>query len=107
MGHELLMGSGLVEAARPDLESLTDLLTVFYGFGIFAVNASLALPKHPSGRGRAPIACGYLHQEALVLALAHYCILRGDRSMAAWNSHLDFMARMRTVGLLHELRSGR
>jgi hypothetical protein len=59
LGHELLVGSGRVKASRADHESLTDLLTVFYGFGIVAAYASLALPRHPSGRGRAALARGY------------------------------------------------
>ena len=107
LGHELLIGSGRVEPSRPDLECLTDLLTVFYGFGIFAANASIALPAHVSGRGKAPVARGYLRQEALALALAHYCVLRGERRHPAWKADLDFLVRARMVGRVHQLRSGR
>jgi hypothetical protein len=107
LGHELLIGEGRVRAPRPDLESLTDLLTVFYGFGIFAANASLSLQKHPSGRGKVPVPSGYLRQEALALALAHYCVLRGERRMPAWKTHLDFWVRLRMKGRIPQLRSAR
>jgi hypothetical protein len=107
LGHELLIGSGRIKPSRPDQESLTDLLTVYYGFGIFAANASLALPRHPSGRGRAPFARGYLREEALAHALAYYCVLRGERRTPAWNKHLDFTVRMRIVGRIRQLRRAR
>jgi hypothetical protein len=107
LGHELLLGSGRVKVSRPDQESLTDLLTVFYGFGIFAANASLALPRHPSGRGRTPFARGYLREEALAHALAYYCVLRGERRAPAWNKYLDFTVRMRIAGRIRQLSKAR
>lgn len=88
-GHELLLGSGrLSRAARPDHESLTDLITVFYGLGIFTANASYERRRRPNGRGKQPVARGYLREAALAEALAYYAMLRGERT-PTWEHHLD------------------
>ncbi|TDD50693.1 hypothetical protein E1263_30670 [Kribbella antibiotica] len=89
VGHELLLGTGRITFAhRPDHESLTDLLTVFYGFGIFTANAAYERRPHPNGRGKQPLARGYLRETALAEALAYYALLRNERE-PAWDKHLD------------------
>ncbi|MGZ0151465.1 hypothetical protein ACXJJ3_30730 [Kribbella sp. WER1] len=88
-GHELLLGSGrITRATRPDHESLTDLITVFYGLGIFTANASYEQRPRPNGRGKQPLARGYLREAALAEALAYYAMLRGERT-PTWEHHLD------------------
>ncbi|NUS00389.1 MAG: hypothetical protein HOV67_34635, partial [Kribbellaceae bacterium] len=88
-GHELLLGSGRITIARrPDHESLTDLITVFYGLGIFTANAAYERRPRPNGRGKQPLARGYLREAALSEALAHYAKLRGERH-PTWDHHLD------------------
>jgi len=70
-GHELLLGSGRVSfARRPGRESLTDLLTVFYGLGIFTANAAYERRPRPNGPGQAAAGPGYLREVALSDALA-------------------------------------
>ncbi|MBB5983413.1 hypothetical protein [Kribbella solani] len=93
VGHELLLGSGrITPAARPDHESLTDLLTVFYGLGIFTANAAYERRPRPNGRGKQPLARGYLREAALSEALAYYAMLRGERH-PEWERHLDAPVR--------------
>jgi hypothetical protein len=92
-GHELLLGARRVEVTRPDQEPLTDLLTVFYGLGIFTANASFEVRRHPSGRGKQPLARGYLREDALAEAMAYYARLRGERH-PAWRKHLDRPVRV-------------
>lgn len=88
-GHELLLGSGRISLARrPDHEPLTDLITVFYGLGIFTANAAYERRPRPSGRGKQPLARGYLREAALAEALAHYAKLRGERH-PEWVRYLD------------------
>jgi hypothetical protein len=88
-GHELLLGSGRISLVRrPDHESLTDLLTVFYGLGIFTANAAYERRPRPNGRGKQPLARGYLRESALSEALAHYAKLRGERH-PDWDRYLD------------------
>ncbi|GAA0622506.1 hypothetical protein GCM10009534_67420 [Kribbella sandramycini] len=89
VGHELLLGGGRITFAhRPDHEPLTDLLTVFHGLGIFTANAAYERRPHPSGRGKQPLARGYLRETALAEALAYYAFRRGERR-PDWDKHLD------------------
>jgi hypothetical protein len=89
IGHEHLLGSGRISLARrPDHEPLTDLLTVFYGLGIFTANAAYERRPRPNGRGKQPLARGYLREAALSDALAYYALLRGERR-PDWDRHLD------------------
>lgn len=88
-GHELLLGTGRITFAhRPDHESLTDLLTVFFGLGIFAANAAYEHRPRPNGRGKQPLARGYLRETALAEALAYYAFLRNERH-PSWDRYLD------------------
>ncbi|TCC60587.1 hypothetical protein E0H73_21945 [Kribbella pittospori] len=88
-GHELLLGSSRISVARrPDHEPLTDLLTVFYGLGIFTANAAYERRPRPNGRGKQPLARGYLREAALSEALAYYALLRGERR-PTWDRYLD------------------
>ncbi|WP_405061515.1 hypothetical protein OG474_07660 [Kribbella sp. NBC_01505] len=89
VGHELLLGTGRISFAhRPDHESLTDLLTVFHGLGIFTANAAYERRPRPNGRGTQPLARGYLRETALAEALAYYAWLRDERH-PEWDRHLD------------------
>ncbi|MFF0343577.1 hypothetical protein [Kribbella sp. NPDC004875] len=89
VGHELLLGGGRISlTGRPDHEPLTDLITVFYGLGIFTANAAYERRPRPNGRGKQPLARGYLREAALAEALAYYAMLRGERH-PEWDRHLD------------------
>jgi len=93
VGHELLLGTGRITFAHwPDHESLTDLLTVFHGLGIFTANAAYERRPRPNGRGKQPLARGYLRETGLAEALAYYALLRGERH-PAWDRYLDAPVR--------------
>lgn len=105
LGHVRLLGEGRITTARADHEQLTDLLTVYCGFGIFTTNAALRYAKssrgwsvHPLGdldertlnaaRNDGYSTLGYLSEHELAYALACYCWLRGDTD-PAWISYVD------------------
>lgn len=100
IGHELLIGSGRVSRTRPDQESLTDLLAVFQGFGIFIANASFG--RVPGGVRRTG-AMFYLRERALTESLAYYAFLRGERTVPGWVSELDWPVRFGLVTRLSAL----
>ena len=78
LGHYLLDGHD----RRPDLEPLTDLLTVYFGLGIFSANAAFEY----STRGRTRQ--GYLTEPMYGYGLARYALMRGEPD-PAWARHLD------------------
>jgi len=100
IGHELLLGAGRIRRSRPDQESLTDLLAVFQGFGIFVANASFG--RIPGG-ARSTGAMFYLRERALTEALAYYAFLRGERTGPAWEDELDWPVRFGLTARLSEL----
>lgn len=94
-GHHRLIGEGRVEAGRRDNEPLTDLASVFFGFGIFAANASREFTAtrriDPAGQmltGWRATRLGYLTEPMFGYALACWSVRRGDRD-AVWQRHLD------------------
>ncbi|WP_329106459.1 hypothetical protein OG792_01040 [Micromonospora sp. NBC_01699] len=86
LGHVLLLGEQRIAPERRDSEPLTDLLTVFFGYGVFSANAAFEFSSHGSGwRARRT---GYLTEPMFGYALAAYAWLRGE-SDPAWARHLD------------------
>ncbi|MEU8804805.1 hypothetical protein [Spirillospora sp. NPDC048819] len=61
--HARLLGEGRITADRKDHERLTDLLTVFFGFGVFTTNAALRFGE--TGRGFSVQPLGYLDERTL------------------------------------------
>lgn len=53
LGHFLLLGQDRLDADEPDNEPLTDLLTVYFGLGIFGANASLVERQYEGAIGMA------------------------------------------------------
>jgi hypothetical protein len=102
IGHELLIGAGRITADRPDHESLTDLLAVFQGFGIFLANASFG--RLPGAERNATMAMFYLRERALTDALAYYAFLRGTRGVPPWEDELDRPVRSGLVARLKQLQ---
>lgn len=91
--HELLLGrGGLPGADGPDHEPLTDLLTVYTGFGIFSANAAFHFESYRAG-GWQTRKLGYLTVPMFGYALACYAWLRRDGSgagkMPEWARFLD------------------
>jgi hypothetical protein len=86
LGHVLLLGDGRIAPDRGDSEPLTDLLTVYFGMGIFSANAAFDFAAHSGGwRSRRT---GYLTEPMFGYALASYARLRGEVD-PAWAGHLD------------------
>lgn len=90
LGHELLLGEGRIASDRKDHEPLTDLLTVYFGLGIFTANA--AFEYRPEARGRhmytVTSRLGYLTEPMFGYGLARYAWLRGEPK-PDWARYLD------------------
>ncbi|MEV4346327.1 hypothetical protein AB0J83_17810 [Actinoplanes sp. NPDC049596] len=87
LGHAILLNDGLrIDPEREDHEPLTDLLTVFYGLGIFAANAAFEFNRHETGYRTSRL--GYLTEPMFGYALARYAWLRGEPA-PTWASYLD------------------
>lgn len=90
LGHVLLLGDDRVTRDREDHEPLTDLLTVFFGLGVFAANSAFEFGRRDRGaytyttRTR----LGYLTEPMYGYGLARYAWLRGE-SDPAWSRYLD------------------
>jgi hypothetical protein len=84
--HHRLLGEGRIRPGRPDNEPLTDLATVFFGFGVFGANAALQFGAGSSGWEASRL--GYLTEPMFGYALAYHAYLRGDQA-ALWSRHLD------------------
>lgn len=86
IGHERLLGEDRISASRKDHEPLTDLLTVFFGFGIFTANSAFEFSQHSGGWSRQSL--GYLTELMYGYALALYA-WRRDEPNPDWAPYLD------------------
>ncbi|WP_121437879.1 hypothetical protein [Actinomadura pelletieri] len=134
MSHVRLLGEGRVDPDRKDGERLTDLLTVFFGFGIFTTNAAFRFGAAARGWSVRPLGhlddrmlnaarndgaarLGYLTQREFGYALACYAWLRHEPD-PPWAVHLNpgpreylrqslaFMASESVPGMLPTRRTG-
>jgi len=89
IGHELLLGQERVSADQADHEPLTDLLTVFFGMGVFTGNSTLQDRGWSDGMwaGWQTRRLGYLDQRMFGYAMAKYAWARGERN-PAWIGHV-------------------
>ena len=89
VGHEILLGQGRISADEADHEPLTDLLTVFFGMGIFTANSTITDRAWSSGgwHGWSTSSLGYLDQRMFAYALARFALARGEPS-PGWAGHL-------------------
>jgi hypothetical protein len=94
LGHVILLGGGLMEHSVKDMEPMTDLLTVFLGFGIFNANCAARLTKWQNDRkqGWSMQRLGYLPEEIYGYALARFAYERGERR-PEWTKHLSTNVR--------------
>lgn len=90
LGHVILIGGKLIDATTPDHEPLTDLLTVFLGFGIFNANSSARFRQYQeAGRqGWSMNHLGYLPQNVFGYAVAKFAFERNELK-PAWSRHLS------------------
>jgi hypothetical protein len=105
LGHVRLLGEGRITTSRKDHERLTDLLTVYLGFGVFTANAALRYAKTTRGWTAGPVGylderrlnaarddgysrLGYLTEAEFGYAMACHAWLRRE-TRPAWADHLD------------------
>ena len=86
LGHVLLLADGRISAGRKDHEPLTDLLTVFFGVGVFAANSAFEFARDENSYRTSRL--GYLTEPMFGYALARYAWLRGEPD-PPWARHLD------------------
>jgi hypothetical protein len=92
LGHVHLLGQGRLTQETEDHEQTTDLLTVFFGAGIFSANSAFQFSQwqDPMARrqGWSTRRLGYLSEQAYGYALACYARLRGE-TRPEWARFLD------------------
>jgi hypothetical protein len=85
LAHVLLLGDKKISRDLDRMEPLTDLMTVFCGFGVFTANSAHI---HQSGpRGWKVSNLGYLSQREFGYSLALFAWAKGDRS-PSWEVEL-------------------
>lgn len=94
LGHVILLGGGLLDRNTKDMEPLTDLLTVFLGFGIFNANCAARFRQWHADRkqGWSMQRLGYLPEEVYGYALARFAKERGEHR-PRWAAHLSTNVR--------------
>lgn len=94
LGHVILLGGGLMSPRTPDHEPMTDLLTVFLGFGIFTSSAAKRFKQFQDERhyGWSMQRLGYLPEEAYGYALAKFADERKEEK-SNWAKHLSTNVR--------------
>ena len=90
LGHEILLGGKLIDANSPDMEPLTDLLTVFLGLGVFNANAAGHFRQfhNETQQGWSVDRLGYLPQQMYGYALALFEAQRGEKN-PPWAKYLS------------------
>lgn len=90
LGHVRLLGEGRIHGGYEDHEPLTDLLTVFFGLGVFTANSSFRFSQWSDNAFQAWRAerKGYLTEEMFGYALALFALMRGERS-PVWAQFLE------------------
>lgn len=84
--HVRLLDEDRIPADRADHEPLTDLLTVYFGLGIFSANAAFEYTQDLHRQSTARL--GYLPEPMFGYGLACHAFLRGEER-PAWAAHLD------------------
>lgn len=89
LGHVVLLGGKLLDRETPDMEPLTDLVTVFLGLGVFTANTAARFQQHDDGhkQGWSMQRLGYLPEQVYGYALAKFAIERRE-NRPEWIKHL-------------------
>jgi hypothetical protein len=95
LGHVILLGGGHMDRNTPDHEPMTDLLTVFLGFGIFSANSAARFKQYSEAgwHGWSMQRLGYLPQGVYAYALAKFAAERGE-TKPEWARHLSTNVRV-------------
>jgi len=90
LGHVILLGEDRLDTDYPDHEPMTDLVTVFYGLGVFNANSSFVFEQWTNSQyqGWRAGGSGYLSEEMYGYALALFAYLRGE-SKPVWAGYLN------------------
>ena len=88
LGHVRLLGEGRIHGGFEDHELLTDLLTVFFGLGVFTANSAFSFRQWSdnSSQGWRTERKGYLTEEMFGYALALFALMRGNRTSRGQSS---------------------
>jgi hypothetical protein len=94
LGHVILLGRGLIDHDAQDMEPITDLVTVFLGFGIFNANCAGRFKQWQDNRkqGWSMQRLGYLPEEVYGYALARFAHERHEHK-PKWAVHLSTNVR--------------
>jgi hypothetical protein len=108
LGHVHLLADGRIPPDAADSEPLTDLLTVFFGAGIFTANSVFQFTQWQSHshQGWSASRLGYLSEELFGYALACYSWYRGEPK-PSWTRHLRENVRYYFDDSLHFLSNTR
>ena len=89
LGHVHLLGHEWLRGDETDHEPLTDLLTVYFGAGIFTANSAFEFSQWQDTyyHGWSTRRLGYLSEPLLGYALAAYAWMRGETN-PTWQRHL-------------------
>lgn len=89
LGHVRLLGEARLHAGYEDHEPMTDLLTVFFGLGIFTGNSSFQFTRWSDGQweGWEVATSGYLTEAMFGYALALFAWLRNEEH-PNWGGYL-------------------
>ena len=107
LGHVHLLADGHCDPSVEDHEPLTDLLTVFFGLGIFSANSAVRETSWSFGgwSGWSATRQGYLSMPEYAYALAVYADARGEER-PDWSRHLRKNVRTLMMVELDSIRSG-
>jgi hypothetical protein len=89
LGHVILLGGGKISHEDEDQEYVTDLLTVFLGFGIFTANSTFQFSQWQDNShfGWRASRQGYMSEEMFAYSLAAYAWMRGE-TKPSWSKYL-------------------
>ena len=108
LGHAILIGEDRLDPDNPDHEPITDLLTVYYGLGVFSANSTIIFEQWTNSQyqGWRVGGGGYLTEEAFGYALALFAYARGE-SKPDWQTFLTVNVRSYfRSGLKYLLKTG-
>ncbi|MEO7717294.1 MAG: hypothetical protein ABIY70_13925 [Capsulimonas sp.] len=86
LGHVILLGDGRITRDVEYMEPMTDLLTVYFGLGVFNANSAAKFQQHSHGWSMQRL--GYLSEPQFGYALALFAFRRGEVK-PAWAKHLN------------------